>query len=169
MNEFYLELLNIDETQVANYHENGKLKVLCIYIIRGLYRNRKRVKKNKNSSTSNLNEMNGNRYELFLENQPGDDINEVNEYESKQVNIEQLIKESKALDIVKDEIFNSMNRFYRAKDPKDISANDFDIAVFVCAQNESINAISKRTKINRISLTASKHRAELKLKRLILK
>ncbi len=161
MSEFYLAMLNRSETEINNYNKNGKLKVLCIYTIRGLHRNRKRTKKNKHGYTSTLNELNDKLSFDMLDNFVLDDVEPIKEIELK----EQV--EEQTLEIVKNIVFDSMNRFYTAKDPKSISTNDFDMAVFVCSQNESINSISKRTNINRVSLTKSKQRAELKLRKII--
>lgn len=187
INEFYIVLSNIEDEIIIRYNDKNNLKVLCIYIIRDLFRNRNCIKKNKNGKTSNLNEINDFFSYEMLENR----VEEVNgiedttiyktiedgcfikEFKDKTENenkINHLFDcEEEILCIIKDEIFSSMDRFYSAKDPNNIKNNDFDMAVFVCSQNESINSISKRTKINRVSLTASKNRAELKLKRLILK
>ena len=128
---------NLD--QINKYNDKGKLNTLVLYKIKYIY-NKRTNKRTNIVETSPLNQ-NEITHEYILNNLIDDTIEpfEIDEY-----------KIEKILDFV----FSG------------IAKDDHDTSVFVMSQLESINAMSKRTGINRPSLKMSCDRIKIKLKRL---
>jgi hypothetical protein len=166
LHEAYLCFINENEIKIKAYNDNNNLRILGIYYIRKLYNRRKQVFKNKNGHTSTLHELVSVENCLRKEDTKKDydyvdvDAN-TDDFDFYQaLEFERIEGDFESIDLIevekiKDEIITS------------VSNQDHDMNVFIMAQTQSINSISKETKINRASIQKSYDRAQIRLKRLV--
>lgn len=165
LQEAYLEFIKVRPEVITSAKSEEDLRNIGKKIIYCIYKHRGRCKKHVDGSTSPLFEMSNTidfysstHFRIDGDWEAGHGLNPlIDNYaiadDETQVIVKQKEKELKA-EIASTIIFNGLQD------------EDFDTGVFVMAQIESINAMSKRTKINRTYLTKSynKKREEIKTK-----
>ena len=135
LQELYLEFLNCNENTIAKFNEQKKLHFLGAKIIQGLYSKRGKRKEYK-VGTSNLNELSN-----------------LKEYS----NLKTIQDETDPFAYIDDEeVKRAMDDLYK----RDWFLHD----VLVITQSESINNLSKRTKIDRGYLTKAIKEAKYYIK-----
>lgn len=153
LHETYLKFFDQREDKIRNYNDLGKLRVLGVYFIRELFSCKSQTMKHKDGRTSPLHETSSNEFDFERYYNDDKDCEMLDAevcQEDKREEVD-LIK----LERIKEEIVVS------------IQNDDHDMNVFVMAQTQSINKISKETNINRRSIQHSYDRAQIRLKRLI--
>lgn len=158
LQETYLCFLRVKPDTIEKYHELGKLRSIGNIIIRSLYQDRKRAKKNKNGHTSPLFEFNS----YSNEDSNLQDSNELNYFEIELYELEMKVNYDKALVLFDKALTEPVSDHAGA-------SSFLKIKTFLAVQDSNIYRISKQTGINRKYITDVYNEAREYIKKEIAK
>lgn len=138
LQETYLNFLRVKPDVLQKYSDNGRLTTIGRIIIRSLYQDRKRAKKNKNGNTSPLFEING-----YSDDTRDCDTNYF-EIEQAEIDFEECY--NKALKLFERALSEPVSQ---GKE----KSSFLKVKTFLAVQESNIYQISKQTGINRKYIT----------------